>query len=277
MKDANLLFEFLDEDVVEVGVENIIQIITDNASNYVLVGNMLETKHRTIFWTQCVAHCIDLMLEDIGKQDWIKNTVVPKASQKYIYYHSWVLNLMRKNTKDKELVRPAIKRFATNLLMLQSLLSQAQNLKKMFSSDEWNASKWSRKQDGKDTKKKVFDNLFWKKIAEVVKIVEPLIKVLRLVDGEISVMGYIYEAMDQAKEQIRASYRDKVTKYGPIWEIIDNIWNNQLHHPIHAAGYFLNPRYHYRVQLGEDQIGEVKDGLYECLDLMVLDEGQQLE
>jgi hypothetical protein len=92
-----------------------------------------------------------------------------------------------------------------------------------------------------------------------VKINEPLVKVLWLVDGEKLAMGYIYEAMDQAKEQINTIYKDRVAKYGPIWEIIDNRW------------YFLNPRYHYRAQLGEDQTGEVKDGLYECLECMVCD------
>ncbi|KAH9308769.1 hypothetical protein KI387_036680, partial [Taxus chinensis] len=184
VKDANLLFELLDEIVLEVGVENVVQIITDNASNYVLAGKMLEAKHKTIFWTPCAAHCIDLMLEDIGKKDWIKNTVEHgKSITKYIYNHSWVLNLMRKNTEGRELVRPAITRFATNFLTLQSLISQQQNLKRMFLSDEWNASKWSRKQDGKDTKKKLFDNLFWKKTAEIMKVAEPLVKVLRLVDG----------------------------------------------------------------------------------------------
>jgi hypothetical protein len=68
------------------------------------------------------------------------------------------------------------------------------------------------------------------------------------------------------KEQIRASYKDRVTKYGPILEIIDRRWNNQLYRPIHAVGYFLNPRYCYRSQLGEDLTGEVKDGLYEGLE-----------
>jgi hypothetical protein len=79
-----------------------------------------------------------------------------------------------------------------------------------------------------------------------VKINEPLVKVLRLVDGEKLSMGYIYEAISQSKEQIRVAYKDRVTKYGPIWDIIDRRWNNQLHCPINAAGYFLNPRYHYR-------------------------------
>eukprot|EP00253_Pinus_taeda_P012173 PITA_12173 len=42
--------------------------------------------------------------------------------------------------------------------------------------------------------------------------------------------------MDQTKEQIKTVYKDRVAKYGPIWAIIDERWNNQLHRPIHAAG-----------------------------------------
>ena len=147
----------------------------------------------------------------------------------------------------------------------------------MFSCDEWISSKWDRRQDAKETKKKVNDGAFWKKTARVVKIAEPLVKVLRLVDGERLAMGYIYEAMDQAKEQIKAAYKDRVAKYGPIWEIIDNRCNNQLHRPIHAAGYFLNPRYHYKVQLGDDVTDEVNDGLCEFLERMVPDESEQME
>ena len=141
VKDANLLFELLDEIVMEVGVANVVQVVTDNASNYVLAMKMLEEKHKIIFWTSCAAHCIDLMLEDIGKQEWIKNTVEhAKSITKYIYNHSWVLNLMRKNKNGKEIIRLAITRFATHFLTLQSMVSQAKNLQKMFACDEWNAS-----------------------------------------------------------------------------------------------------------------------------------------
>eukprot|EP00253_Pinus_taeda_P001449 PITA_01449 len=70
-------------------------------------------------------------------------------------------------------------------------------------------------------------------------------------------MGYIYEAMDQAKEQIRATYKDRLANYGCIWKIIDNTWNNQLHRPMHATGYFLNPKYHYKDRLGDLQDGKV--------------------
>jgi hypothetical protein len=38
---------------------------------------------------------------------------------------------------------------------------------------------------------------------------EPLVKVLRLVDSDKPTMGYLYEAMDRAKEAIRAYYVGK--------------------------------------------------------------------
>eukprot|EP00253_Pinus_taeda_P007875 PITA_07875 len=147
----------------------------------------------------------------------------------------------------------------------------------MFSSDEWNQNNWSNKPEGKELKRKVYDETFWRKAAEIVKLAEPLVKVLRLVDGERLAMGFIYEAMDQAKEHIKAVYKDRVAKYGPIWAIIDERWSNQLHRPIHAAGYFLNPRYHYKAKESGASRGEVRDGLIDCIDCMIPLESDQLE
>ena len=109
-----------------------------------------------------------------------------------------------------------------------------------------------------------------------MKVVEPLVKVLRLVDGERLAMGFIYEAMDQAKEKIKATYKDRVAKYGPIWEIIDQRWNNQLHCPMHVARYFMNPRYHYKAQEARALTGEVRDGLIDSIDCMIPTESAQL-
>lgn len=155
---------------------------------------------------------------------------------------------MRKHTGGMDIISPAITRFATHFLTLQSMLSQHRNLQKKFSSEEWNQSQWSHKQEGKELKKKVNEEIFWRKATEIVKLAEPLVKVLRLVDGERLAMGFIYEAMDQAKEQIKRAHKDKVAKYGPIWAIIDEKWSNQLHLPIYAAGYFLNPLYQYKAK-----------------------------
>ena len=88
----------------------------------------------------------------------------------------------------------------------------------------------------------MFEKTFWKKAEEIVLFNEPLVKVLQMVDGYKPSMGFIYEAMDQAKEAIKERYGDKRQKYFPIWKIIDERWNKQLHRLFHAAGYYLNPR-----------------------------------
>jgi hypothetical protein len=46
-------------------------------------------------------------------------------------------------------------------------------------------------------------------VQELCAISEPLVKVLCLVDGDKPAMGYLYEAMDRAKEAIHWYYEDK--------------------------------------------------------------------
>eukprot|EP00253_Pinus_taeda_P008141 PITA_08141 len=222
---------------MEVGAENVVQVITDSASNYVAAGKMLEEKHPTIWWSPCAAHCLDLMLEDIGKIEWVKKCVEDaKSITRYIYNHSWVLNFMRKHTGGKELVRSAITRFATNFLLLQSLIQQKTNLRKMFSCDKWNSSQWSKKAEGKQMVDQVFDKKNWSKIEEIVLFSELLVRVLWMVDSDKFAMGFVYEAMDQAKEQIKGAHGDKRQNYIPLWRIIYERWNKQLHRPLHPIG-----------------------------------------
>ena len=69
------MFKYLDEVVEEIGEENVVQVITDNASNYVNAGMRLMERRRRLWWTPCAAHCIDLMLEDIGKLNVLDTTL----------------------------------------------------------------------------------------------------------------------------------------------------------------------------------------------------------
>jgi hypothetical protein len=149
---------------------------------------------------------------------------------------------MRKNTSGRELVKSVITRFATNFLTLQSMFDQKANLRKMFSCDEWNASQWSKKDEGKEIVEEVYEKAFWKTAKEIVLFSAPLVKVLRMVDGHKPAMGFVYEAMDQAKEALKEAYQRKRQKYIPSWRIIDERWNKQLHQPLHVAGNYLNPR-----------------------------------
>ncbi|KAL7251221.1 hypothetical protein ACSBR1_013116 [Camellia fascicularis] len=90
----------------------------------------------------------------------------------------------------------------------------------------------SKKDETNEAKKIIQSEDFWTKAAHVLKVQEPLQKVLRLVDGdEKPTMGFIYEAMDRAKLAIKKNCR----YYVDYWKIIDNRWAFQLHTDLHAA------------------------------------------
>ncbi|CAL0316902.1 unnamed protein product [Lupinus luteus] len=266
VKTGDKIFELLDAVVEEVGEENVMQIITNNGSNYVLAGKMLEMKRPKIYWTPCAAHCIDLMLEDIGKIPRIKMTIKRAISLVgFIYSHSSTLSLMRHFTKKRELVKHAVTRFATSFLSLEILYEEKTNLRKMFVSDEWTINKLSKEIKGKEATKIVLMPSFWKNVAYTMKVMGPLVKVLRLVDSEKkAAMGYIYEAMDKAKEAIIKAFNEKENKYKDVFKIIDERWNCQLHRPLHAAGHMLNPEYYYANRSMEFDL-EVIGGLHACL------------
>ncbi|KAI8543885.1 hypothetical protein RHMOL_Rhmol08G0253400 [Rhododendron molle] len=270
IKNADLMFNYLDGVIDEIGEANVVQVITDNASNYVAAGSRLMEKRKKLYWTPCAAHCIDLMLEDIAKLAVYEQTLkYAREVVKFIYGHTWVLALMRFFTKNNELLRPAVTRFATAYLTLQSLYKQKQNLIAMFSSDKWCSSSWAWKVEGIKVRAIVlFDPKFWSNVAFCIKTTMPLVVVLREVDSEERpAMGYIYELMDSAKEKIAFNCANNAKKYTPIWNKIDARWTPQLHRPLHAAGYYLNPQLRYRDNFSN--VDEVKQGLHECMDRML--------
>ncbi|KAG4927439.1 hypothetical protein GLYMA_19G103700v4 [Glycine max] len=273
MKTGQKIFELLDSFVEEIGEKNVIQVVTDNGSNYVLAGKILQVTRPKIFWTPCAAHCLDLLLEDIGKIPKVKRVIQRGIKLVgYIYNHTLALNTMRKFTQKTESVRHGVTRFATTFLTLQRLHKQKANLRRMFTSDEWLKSKAAKEPKGKQATDVVLMPSFWNDVVYALKAMGPLVSVLRLVDNEKKpAMGFIYEAMDRVKEAIQRAFNNNEGKYKDILAIIDKRWDCQLHHPLHAAGYYLNPKFFY-TNPNIDSDNEVVDGLYKCIDKLSEDD-----
>jgi hypothetical protein len=91
----------------------------DNAANYVVAGRMLSERYPSLYRSPCAVHCIDLMLEDMGKLPWIKEIIDSTRSvTKYKYNHTFFLSLLRQFTGNKELVHLAITRFVASFISL---------------------------------------------------------------------------------------------------------------------------------------------------------------
>ncbi|KAL1198481.1 hypothetical protein V5N11_022662 [Cardamine amara subsp. amara] len=64
---AEYIYEYVKGCIEEIGVENVVQVVTDNAPNNMAAARLLKEKIPSIFWTSCAAHTNNLILESIAK------------------------------------------------------------------------------------------------------------------------------------------------------------------------------------------------------------------
>ncbi|CAN6374657.1 unnamed protein product [Urochloa humidicola] len=178
-----------------------------------------------------------------------------KSMTIFIYSHHRTLALMRKYTKKRDIVRPGVTRFASNFLTLQSLYEKREQLRTMTQCDEWD--KFLQMSHIKKNSKGVLATAamtkpnFWNGVALCLRVFEPLVKVLRMVDSDIRPsMAFLYGEIVKAKEQIKVAIRNidkpvNLALYNNVIEIIDNKMKDRLDSPLHLAAYLMNPYYSY--------------------------------
>jgi len=135
-KTADKVFEMLDAIVKRTGEENVVQVVTDNAANYKAAGQLLMEKRKSLFWTPCATHCIDLILEDFEKKLEVHQVTIAKGRKitSYIYSRTILISMLRHFTNGRDLIRPAATRFATAYLTLGCLNDHKIQLMTMFTS-----------------------------------------------------------------------------------------------------------------------------------------------
>ncbi|XP_058732564.1 uncharacterized protein LOC131604090 [Vicia villosa] len=258
-RNTDYYFQFLDKVVEEVGEDCVVQVVTDNEAALKAAGQKLMEKRPHLYWSSCVAHCLDLFLEDIEKKKNIHNLLSEaKMVSTFIYNHTYIVSLMKKYTGGRDIVCPGVTRFATQFLQLQAIVRQKQGLENMFSSEEFRKTKYGKEKKGPgyEARKIVMSRDFWIKTNDILKVFEPIVKVLRLVDGdEKTTTGFIYEAIDRAKQVIQQNS----CYYSKYNDIIDKHWKF-MHSDLHFAGYFLNPRFQYGIEHGIVVYKEIFNG-----------------
>ncbi|XP_017256274.2 uncharacterized protein LOC108225831 [Daucus carota subsp. sativus] len=261
------IFDYVDKWIEEVGSKNVIQVVTDNASNNMAAAKLLNEKRPYIFWTSCATHTMNLILEGIGKMPKFK-FVIDKSKELtiFIYAHHKTLSLMRKFTKKRDIVRPGITRFASSFLTMQSLLEKQENLRYMFLSKEWLECKWSSTAKGTKIYSTIVSQTYWQALSMCVEIFKPLVKVLRLVDGDWRPsMGFVYGELKDAKKEIIRICRGAADMYEPILDIIESKAKGRLDCPLHLAGYLLNPYFFYRDDEAQTD-PKCMEGLLTCVE-----------
>jgi hypothetical protein len=117
-KDADFIAQVVGKAIEDVGAEIVVQVCMDSATVCKVAGRKLEAHFPHITFTPYTPHYLDMLLEDMGKLDWV-SFVIAKArtTLKFITNHHKSLALFRSMSKLK-LFKPGETRFATNFIML---------------------------------------------------------------------------------------------------------------------------------------------------------------
>ncbi|RWR88481.1 hypothetical protein CKAN_01749100 [Cinnamomum micranthum f. kanehirae] len=164
-----------------------------------------------IVWVPRAAHCIDLVLEDIGKLEDVQKTI-------------------DEGKMGSKLLRPGITRFATHFVALERLCHAKANIMQIWTSGAYVNAYFSHQPLSRRVHKIALGTDLWYGAKHITYLLEPLVMVLKLVDADSKpTMVYVYDAVDRAKLAIEQISREKYRPYyRKLWKkllIIDGTAN----------------------------------------------------
>jgi len=176
--------------IESLGEPNIVQVVTDSAGNCSAARKILNKCYPGIIFSPCTAHCLDLLLEDIGKLAWTAPIISDEHRiVKFITNHQSPLAHFRKKSTT-ELLKPGATRFASYFIMLQRLLEAKDALQETViyrESKQWVTSVKNKaiRDESKAIGEKAPDESFWQSVTQLTSICEPTISLLRLQKNEL--------------------------------------------------------------------------------------------
>jgi hypothetical protein len=157
----------------------VVQVITDNAPICKVAGLIVESRYNHIFWTPCIVHNLNLILEEIeSKTEWIKE-VTRQAREiiKFITNHHQYQAIYREHSK-LELLKVVETRYASNFIMLRRLVEVKTALMSMVMDVTWAEWKQADSERGSMVQRLLIDEDWWTKIEFLLKFTLPAFELL---------------------------------------------------------------------------------------------------
>ncbi|KAH7439143.1 hypothetical protein KP509_04G047200 [Ceratopteris richardii] len=182
------IYRHIKKAIEEVGPSNVVQVVTDNASNCRHMGQLLEGEYPHI---------------DIGKLSWVKACTLQASSIVTFFTQKVkVLAMFREHSK-LEIKKPATTRFAYMWIVLSRLFEVKVPLRQTVVSTFWSEWDESSLEESKSIQRLCLDESFWDSVKAILSVITPIYKVLRMTDYESATLGLLIHIMRRAMEEIR--------------------------------------------------------------------------
>ena len=261
-KDKHYIANLISSTIDEVGPQNVVQVITDNAPVCKAARSIIESMHPHIFWTPCVVHTLNLALKNIcapkntptnevvySECSWI-STMADDAFfiKNFIMNHSMRLAMFNKFVHLK-LLAIAETRFASIIIMLKRLRTIKHGLQSMVISEEWSHYKEDDVPRATFVKETILNDSWWDRLDYVLSFTKPIYDMLRSCDTDKPSLHLVYEKWDSMIEQVKkAIYQHEgkeLSERSSFYEVVHNIlidrWTKS-YTPLHCLAHSLNPK-----------------------------------
>jgi hypothetical protein len=159
--------------IIELGDEHIVQIVTDNGSNYKKTCMLVSQKYQ-IVWQPCLTHTMNLMLKSIGEFPDHKAMINgARRICRWLYNHNKLHSMMRA-TIGRELVRWNTTRFGTYYMFLESIYRRKDKFMAWMSSTGFVESRYSSTDERKYAHSCLSSLTWWDMMQHVLKGVKSL-------------------------------------------------------------------------------------------------------
>ena len=264
-KSKEYIAEKLRAIIDEVGRQNVVQIITDNAANCKGAGLLIEAEYDHIFWTPCVVHTLNLAMKNIcepklprtptdedmhvwGQLEFIHNVKVEATMIKnFIMNHGMRLSMFNEFSHLK-LLSIAETRFASVVCMLKRFVEVKAALQHMVISDKWSIYKEDAS-TAQHVKEKILSDVWWGNVDYILRITTPIYDMIRFADTDTPRLHLVYEMWDSMIEKVKKEIylyegkepNEKSDLYSVIHDILIARWTKG-NNPLHCLAHSLNPR-----------------------------------
>ncbi|KAK2637508.1 hypothetical protein Ddye_032300 [Dipteronia dyeriana] len=148
VKDKHFIASLLTDSIREIGPQNVVQVIIDNAANCKAAELLVDAKFTHIFWTPCVVHTLNPAL---------KNICSPSTHPKYndvMEVCGWI----------PKLLTVADTCFAYTIVMLKRFKEIKQALQQMVISERWDMYKEDDVEKAGTVKEKYYSKQWLQKV-----------------------------------------------------------------------------------------------------------------
>ncbi|KAE8806043.1 hypothetical protein D1007_17841 [Hordeum vulgare] len=184
---VDFIYKEIEKVVEEIGHEHIVQIVTDNGSNYKKACKTLieEPKYSHIVWQPCAAHTVNLMLKDIAKSREV-DVIVKSAKTicRFMHKHNNLHDNMKKNIGG-ELIRPNATCFGTVFMFLDSYHLKKDKFREWMVSKDWKECHWRYEPGYVFAEECLPSNVWWNALEWVLGSLRPLYMAMREREREI--------------------------------------------------------------------------------------------